>query len=233
MGRMTRDEKRRAMYAVYLQGVSMVQIGKFFRVSRTTVARMFIEKGLKTRPKIVTVGDPKNPKIGDIVSSSQVNKRHRGRYIYMRCPECGSGHWVRLEAYKGDCLGYCRKHYGIAIGRANTGGKRSEATKKLLGDQKRGAKNHWWRGGKFKNHEYIALYLSPDHPLFEMTVAHGRVFEHRIVMANQLGRPLRDEEVVHHINGIKTDNRIENLRLFANQSEHMIIHNGGEIVEVH
>lgn len=50
----------------------------------------------------------------------------------------------------------------------------------------------------------------------------GRVV-HDVIMESVIGRPLRHDEVVHHINGIRTDNRIENLELMT-RAEHTSLH---------
>jgi hypothetical protein len=61
------------------------------------------------------------------------------------------------------------------------------------------------------------LIRKPDHPY---AMASGYVREHRLVMEDEIGRYLRPGEVVHHINGIRDDNRIENLVLYESNAAH-------------
>ena len=65
-------------------------------------------------------------------------------------------------------------------------------------------------GGTVDPNGYMRLYY-PEHPNAR---SGGGVYEHTLVMSENLGRPLRKGETVHHKNGIKTDNRLENLELW-------------------
>ena len=65
---------------------------------------------------------------------------------------------------------------------------------------------------RFVGRNGYAQVLKPDHPNSQAT---GYVAEHRYVMAEYLGRPLRADEQVHHVNGIKDDNRLGNLELWT------------------
>lgn len=66
---------------------------------------------------------------------------------------------------------------------------------------------------------YIMLLAPEGHPA--RTAAYPYVLEHRLMMEEHLGRYLEPEEVVHHIDNNPSNNVIENLQLFANQSEHI------------
>ncbi len=82
---------------------------------------------------------------------------------------------------------------------------------------RKGSKGSKWKGGRYvEKPGYVSVWISPSDPMYGMCRrGRGRVAEHRLVMARHLGRPLLTCEQVHHINGIKGDNRIENLQLAA------------------
>lgn len=92
---------------------------------------------------------------------------------------------------------------------------------KCTGAAQRGEANPSWAGGTRRHARgYIWRYV-PDHPDADVR---GCVLEHRLVMESVIGRRLRPEEVVHHINRVKDDNRPENLQLLPNQAAHSRLH---------
>lgn len=72
---------------------------------------------------------------------------------------------------------------------------------------------------------YVMIH-QPNHP---NSYENGWMPKHRFVMSKHLGRPLRKWEVVHHKNRNRKDNRLRNLKLFVNDSEHMKAHRPGKL----
>ena len=137
---------------------------------------------------------------------------------YVKCATCKKEIWVWPSWTKKGYGKYCsRKCHGISrVGKPgwNKGQKWPERS---------GKNHHNWKGGRCREGGYIHIY-SPDHPF---CTRHKYVKEHRLVVEKHLKRYLTKKEIVHHINGITDDNRLENLMLFKNQPYHMWFHKKG------
>lgn len=96
----------------------------------------------------------------------------------------------------------------------------TKEARKKISEAQMGDKHHQWKGGRYKSNGYIYI-LQPNHPFSN---PQGYLLEHRVVMEKHLGRYLKPEEIVHHINEIIDDNRNENLQLFSNSSKHTKYH---------
>lgn len=95
------------------------------------------------------------------------------------------------------------------------------------GEKVSGAGNGRYLSGKYVNKNGYIMVLQPGHPHGHK----GYVLEHRLIMERYLGRYLKEFECVHHINEIKTDNRMENFFL-TSIKEHTILHKSGQKISM-
>lgn len=134
------------------------------------------------------------------------------------------------KRYNGPLSGEYRRK----LSEANKGKKLSEEHKRKLSEANKGKHGKGIKHGPHseetiqkmrrrrgtrdpKTKGYVLKYV-PNHPY--ATYNHGiYVFEHRLVMEAHIGRYLTCEEMIYHVNGIRDDNRIENLILFADRGE--------------
>lgn len=108
-------------------------------------------------------------------------------------------------------------------GKATLGSRRSEETRRKISNAKKKyrKRSDYEFGGheKQRTDGYVSVFV-PTHPTASKD---GFVLKHRLVMELHLGRSLTKEEDVHHINGIRNDNRIENLQVLSH-SAHTKLH---------
>jgi len=147
--------------------------------------------------------------LGKIVKGREIGKRPSDNFMGCACIQCGKRRWVQV--LHGQPRYATCNQCSAARGRQLT-----YKNGYPLGEF---APN--WRGGRHKDcHGYVSVHLIPNDFFFPMAGSRGYVKEHRLVMAKHLKRCLLSWEVVHHKNGIKDDNRIENLKLLPCAGEH-------------
>ena len=138
-------------------------------------------------------------RIGEVKRSQEIGRRGYKKCIWQPCGQCGVARWVQLV--KGKAVHkVCHRCNGI------------------LHEREKGVN---WKGGKTISGGYAKILLPPNDHFYSMANSQSYVLEHRLVMARHLSRCLLPWEVVHHRNGIKTDNRVDNLQLLPSAPYHI------------
>jgi hypothetical protein len=127
---------------------------------------------------------------------------------------------------------YARKRVENGSMPDNSGRVASDKTREILSEAQTGVPRHRARKTYlYRTNGYVFVY-APDHPSIQgREEKHKYVPEHRLVMEQHVGRFLTSNEQVHHRNGIKDDNRIENLEIVlrnAHRGEVVCPHCGKE-----
>ncbi len=130
------------------------------------------------------------------------------------------------EAMKGKTsrLGYKHsKESKKKMSEAQKGKKHTKETKKKMSETRKGTNNGMWKGGRYKSAKGYIYTLMPEHP-HANNGGNRYVKRSHLIMEKTLRRYLRPGEIVHHVNGIKDDDRPENLQLFPNTGTHSKFH---------
>lgn len=124
-----------------------------------------------------------------------------------KCINCGKNRYFKQYEIKYNSCKFC--------------------SKKCYLDFSFGENNNNWKGGITLDKRGYVLLNRPEHPKNH----NNYVYEHILVMEKHIGRYLTDIEEVHHINGNKGDNRIENLFLCSNHGVHMKLEAGWKLID--
>lgn len=146
-------------------------------------------------------------------------KSQGGRYVWVACSLCGTERWVSFDV----------KNNRPRSAHCTSCGNRA---RHLRAGTYFGSVS-WTPGLLHEKVGYVRVKLREDDPFYSMANVSGYALQHRLVMAEHLGRCLEKTELVHHKNGIKDDNALSNLMVFSRES-HLSRHSkeSFEVVEL-
>lgn len=184
---------------------------------RTKCHSCSVKESNRLRPRFPPYIHGDSPQLGDIAKGKVVGHTNTtSRYIYSACIDCGKQRWVVLRKDK-PLKARCHK---CAV---NTLANKSLLSTLIRARNRLGENSNSWRGGIRKDKNgYIEIWVHPNDCYAPMASKHHYCYEHRLVIAKHLGRCLLPWEVVHHINGNKHDNRLENLELLPHGKFHVV-----------
>lgn len=157
--------------------------------------------------------------------SSEAYKKARDAKPPRVCVICSAEFVPPLHSPRVTCSNVCR--YAMVSENHKANGIRPLVMEpvEVIRARVKGPNAPWWKGGSMVNDNGYRVVIAPDDfPFRDMLGRNNRIREHRMIYALHIGRSLRRAEVVHHINGDRLDNRIENLGLFSSHAEHMRHH---------
>lgn len=175
------------------------------------------------------------PAIGDIRHDSLRKKQQ-----FLPCEICGKTRWVYIEHDKPIsrycyscfrqvvCKNDARREEAASRGRGRKASPETlrRMSEAMLRAKPRGNRNSNWKGGRVACNGYVLIWLDKADFFYCMANSSGYILEHRLAMARHLGRCLQAWEQVHHKDGVRDNNALENLKL-ATQSDHIREHNRG------
>ena len=151
------------------------------------------------------------PVLGDTITARELfpsrayqRSAQYNLYVWIACQVCGKERWVQKANLPrtSNCMSCFKKTKMYSVGSNHNG----------------------WKGGRhYDPLGYVLVWIGKDDFFFPMAGHAPRancIKEHRLVMARHLGRCLASWEVVHHKNGIRNDNRLDNLQLLPTSSQH-------------
>lgn len=163
----------------------------------------------RTRDGSVEMACPQCGKIRSVFAKDA--KRGKGMFCDVACFTAYRKEIAELKKYVRECR-QCGKIFKVHPGAFNQSHAWKYCSKKCYYEAK--ADKARKRDGErhINSNGYVEIYIY-DHPSVKNNRT-KRVMEHRLVMEKMLGRFLKSYETVHHVNGIKDDNRPENLELW-------------------